>query len=245
MKTKFSPFYIVAVFVMLSLYFNAQSNENKANKRFSFGLNFSPDYSYRRLHMDNDEYGFIDVRNETESPRFGYTTGIVAKYKFLPRLAIESGIQFADKGEKLVFDDFVSYDGSNSQTDPFVPHKVTTKYHYYYIGIPLKLNYYLLQNKTRFFVTTGASTDFYVDNKSKTVAEFTDRTETNTNSEKNENINAVNFVGLLGFGIETNVSKRLQIRFEPIFRFSFTPVADGLIKDYLYSIRANFTIFYH
>lgn len=245
MKINFFPFYILLLLVMLSLHVSAQSDENNTNKKLSVGINFSPDYSYRQLHLDDDPHNFVELRNELESPRLGFTTGIIAKYHFISRFAIESGIQFSDKGKKIDFDDFVSSDGKNYQTDPFVPEKTITKYHYYYIGIPLKLNYFLLQNKIRFIITTGVSTDFFIDGKSKTVMDYKDKTEINKTPEDKKDFNKVIFAGLAGFGIETNLSKKIEIRLEPIFRYSFTPLADSLIKEHLYSAGANFVVFYH
>ncbi len=230
---------------MCTLNVNGKSDENITNKKFSFGLNFSPDNTYRRLHSDYDN--FVEFGNKTESARFGFTTGMVSCYQLSFRFALESGLQFSDKGFKYeaTKQDFYYGDGIYVEEDPAMPDKWKTIYHHYYLGIPLKLNYYVLQKGVKLFLSAGFSTDFYVGNQSKTTWEFSDRTETETYQMKDKGFNMVNFTGLAGFGIETDISKRVHFRFEPIFRYSFTPVADGLMKDYLYSVGANFTLFYH
>lgn len=87
-------------FVFLSIVAIGQPKEIDSTKRFSIGINFSPDYSYRKLYLANDEYGFVKHRNEKESPRFGFTTGLTVCYRLNSRFALESGLQFSDKGDK-------------------------------------------------------------------------------------------------------------------------------------------------
>ena len=73
---------------------------------------------------------------------------------------------------------------------------------------------------------------------------FSDRTEINENDESGVDFNKVNLIGLAGFGAETALSKRFGIRIEPVFRYSFTPMVDDLMKEYLYSVGLNVAIFY-
>ena len=96
------------MFIFLSIVAIGQPKEIDSTKKFSIGINFSPDYSYRRLHSDIDD-GFVEIRNKIESPRFGFTSGIVARYQLGSRFALESGLQFSDKGDKYEISIAVSY----------------------------------------------------------------------------------------------------------------------------------------
>jgi hypothetical protein len=63
------------LFVLLFPFFvfGQQPGLEGINKKFSAGILFSPDYSYRRLQMDDDPYKLIEMRNEYESPKISYT----------------------------------------------------------------------------------------------------------------------------------------------------------------------------
>ena len=107
---------ILLVFLSLSV---KSQTEVPNPKRFSFGVNFSPDYSYRRLVLDDDPWNFVDIRNKVDAPQFGFTAGIFADYKFSTRFSIGTGIQFSDKGEtfKMPIQDF-------GTPDPFLPEQL-------------------------------------------------------------------------------------------------------------------------
>ncbi len=162
------------------------------------------------------------------------------------RIALESGLQFSDKTYKyeMDIDDYDFIDGISVKDDPAIPIKSQTKYHYYYLGVPVKFNYYVLQKDIRLFFSTGVSTDFFINGKTKSVVEFKDRTEKDSKPIENIDFNKVNFTGLFGFGLETDISNKFQFRVEPILRYSFNPLLDSLQKRNFYSLGANFTVFF-
>lgn len=236
---KFSWLFFIVFF---PLFINGQNSESQSSKKLSFGVNFSPDYTYRRLYMENDEHNFVDMLDEMEDPRLGFTTGLVAYYQISNRFTFESGIQFSDKGEKSKMNIWVESSG-NSTTDPAIPEKNKSFNHYYYLGVPIKLNYYFLQNKFKMFASVGVITDFFVDGKNKLILYYKDRTEKQLNDIDND-FNLINYVGLASFGIERDISTKLRFRFEPTFRYSFTPVAIAPMERYHYSFGANVVLFY-
>ncbi|MBN2637302.1 MAG: outer membrane beta-barrel protein [Prolixibacteraceae bacterium] len=228
--------------VVFPLFINGQNSESQTSKKLSFGVNFSPDYSYRRLYQENDEHNFVDYRNEIEDPRLGFTTGLVAYYQISNRFTFESGIQFSDKGEKSKFTRWIVSSG-NSATDPAFTVKSKSFNHYYYLGVPIKLNYFLLQKQFRLFISGGISTDFFLSGKIKYIDEFNDRTERGSEN-MDYDFNIINFVGLASLGIERDISTKLSLRVEPTFRYSFTPVAIAPMERYPYSFGANVVLFY-
>jgi hypothetical protein len=241
------PAAITGILLLLIFILRAsgQTTGSAPDKNFSVGILLSPDYSYRHLYLGNDEFNLVQMRNETESPRLGFTTGVVARYRLKKRWIVESGIQFSDKGNKYEFDDFVSLDDLISPghiEDPLIPEKITEKYHYSYWGIPAKLNYYFFQKKINMFVSAGVSTDFFLSGKRNSVIKFRDRTEKET-SEMDEDFNKVSFSGLAGFGMETRISNLLQLQVAPVFRYSFTPLVDAPLKEHPWSFGLNVSVF--
>ncbi len=234
-------------FVFLSFSAKSQTEEPKP-KKFSFGVNFSPDYSYRSLHSNNPDYDFaMNQLNGWEVPAFGFTTGLSVRYLANKKFEFESGIQFSDKTYNFDVnkDDYVTpNDGLNQPDDPAIPERAITSYHYYYLGVPIKLNYYFLQKRIRMYVSAGVSADFLLDDKSKTFMKFSDGTEIHENFENDYDYNKISLTGLAGFGAEVNLFQRFGIRVEPVFRYTFTPLLDELMKVNLYSAGLNVIIFY-
>ncbi len=234
-------------FVFLSFSAKSQTEEPKP-KKFSFGVNFSPDYSYRSLHSNNPDFDLaMNQLNDWEVPAFGFTTGLSVRYLAKEKFEFESGIQFSDKTYNFDVnkDNYVTpNDGLNQPDDPAIPERSITSYHYYYLGVPIILNYYFLQKRIRMYVSVGVSTDFLLDDKSKTFMKFSDGTELYKNFENDYDYNKISLKGLAGFGAEFKMYQRFGIRVEPVFRYSFTPLLDELMKINLYSAGLNVIIFY-
>lgn len=232
----------------------AQNEENSKQSRFSFGVSFSPDYTYRNFRTGDEKLdNIVGDMDDIESPRFGFTTGLACKYQFSRRFALESGILFSDKGDKVEMsneywispDDLI--DPGFTGPDPAIPNELKMKYHHYYIGIPLKVNYFLVDKKLKVFLSGGFSTDFYINTTVKSVYTLEGEEHKDTSHPEDDDFKKVNFVGLAGVGIEYPISSNFSLRFEPIYRYSFTQmVEEGAIDldTHLYSIGVNFAIYF-
>lgn len=245
---------------ILSLQLFGQSTEKNSSKCLSFGISFSPDYAYRALNSDNKS-DFVGLTNDYEFPRFGFTTGVITAYKISNKFSLESGLQFSDKGYKfkITHYDWVTPNSlieNQTNNDPLLPVEVLIQDHFYFLCVPVKGVYYITQNKLRFFISGGISTDFLVAAKEKSMITYKN---TSTESKKNiaiEEFNRIEFTGLAGFGIEYKISKQINIQIEPEFRYSFTPLLPTTIvesgsttivlnsKKNLYSIGINFTVLF-
>lgn len=240
---------VIPLALLLFFAFSVKSQTEKSKTRkFSFGANFSPDYSYRRLHSNNANYDFlINQLNNWEVPAFGYSTGLSFRYIVFKRFELESGLQFSDKTFNLDIDkdDFeIPDNGSYQQDDPAIPERVITNYHFYYLGVPFKLNYYFIQKRIRMYLMSGVSMDFSLGTKSKTTIKYSDKTETIEHDNNGGDSNKINLTGLAGIGAETALYKRIGIRIEPVFRYSFAPIDDFMAKENLYSAGINLVLFY-
>lgn len=214
-----------------------QTFDTVSKGKILLGLTFSPDYCYRTINSESSNQWIIDNRDSTEVPKFGYTTGISLIFKPWNRFTFETGFHFSDKGEKTIILEL-----KPAEPDPALPtNRVRFNHHYYYLDIPVKINYCVLKRKVSLFVSAGFSTNLYLYRKTKTC--FIDSDETNSTTS-NEDLSRLNVAILFGGGIDYNISNKLNCRFEPIYRQSIISIVDAPIKQYQYSIGANFGLFY-
>ena len=217
-----------------------QSSDNDTRK-FHIGATFSPDYNYRTLTSDKSSN--TDYRNDLESAKFGYTTGLTFSYQFSKRFATELGIMYADKGYKRSGIDFTDEYGNELGS-------VTLFQRFKFLDIPIKANYYFLQ-KERFqlYATAGFSTNFLLKLRSVTKYDYSDSNTSNEKTAYDSNLdgfNSINFSGVVGIGAEYKLTDRFKIRCEPMFRHDFTDIythQDHEINQYFYSFGANVGLF--
>ena len=225
------------IFIFITIISFGQTSDEISSREFSLGLTFSPDYCYRALNSESSGQWIADIRDSTEIPKFGFTTGLSLLFKPWNRISFETGIQFSDKGEKTITIELIPL-----EPDPALPTtQVRINHHYYYLDIPIKVNYMVLKRKVKLFVSAGFSTNIYLYQQSK--LSFVGSDVTNTSSGSGD-LSRFNVAILIGGGIIYDISKRLIFRLEPIYRRSVTPIADAPIKQYQYSIGANFGLYY-
>lgn len=234
MKTKITSL----LFILISSVVFGQTAEPVSSSKISIGVTFSPDYCYRRLHSENASAKVItEIRDETEIPKFGYTAGLSLLFKPWKRISFETGLFFSDKGYKTKFIGLYDLEAS----PPLLVNRVKTSYQYYYLNIPIKLNYFILTGKVKLFASTGFSTNIFLDDRTKSTFEDPAGTEY---ASSDLDFSPINIIVLLGAGIDYSINNRLNFRLEPIFSYAITPIADAPIKEYLYSVGANFGLYY-
>jgi hypothetical protein len=160
---------ILAAVALISLNASAQVTDIKPASKIAIGLTFSPDYSYRSLSSDAASIWIANDREDFEIPKFGFTAGPRVLFTLGNRLALESGILFSDKGEKT---SNMRYSGDPE--DIFMPVLGRHNFHYYYLDVPVKANYYLTSKKVKLFVSVGTSVNFFVAEKITSTYTFFD-----------------------------------------------------------------------
>ncbi|MGC9354216.1 MAG: outer membrane beta-barrel protein, partial [Mariniphaga sp.] len=205
------------------------------NKWFA-GFVFSPDYAYRSLY-GTDLLGeeIVAIRNNQESPKFGITTGFSILYQVSTNFELESGLFFSDKGFRYASDDFYAFESD----DPFIPKKATVIYRYRYLDVPLKVNWFFLNKKTRLFLSAGLTSHLFLEASFKNIHEFDGRTEKETFTDDNTIYSKVNLGFSGGIGMEYSISKRFYFRIQPEFRRILTSMAQTPIKMYCWSVGVN------
>lgn len=230
--------------ILSLLVFTSYAQENKeSNKKLRVGVSFSPDYAYRVLKSSNDDHeGFVQFRNQTESPKFGFTTGLRGLYQLAPKWNIEFGIVYSDKGEKEVWT-------TTTEIDPrygFVyggMNRVEFKYHYKYLDIPLKINYSFISKRAQFFASAGVSGNLFLAHTTESYYETSEGEVSEQRETNNAAMEPVNFALMFGLGVDYAIKSKMSLRIEPEFRHSITAINDHPIKRYPYSLGMNIGLF--
>lgn len=229
---------ILTVFVLQSY---SQTIDSISENKIYAGLNFSPDYSYRFLIADKDNPYYQSIakrRDSLEIPKFGFTTGISILFEVNNRIMIDAGIQYANKGEKTKSYNIVIQDSDSI----IAPETISATFNYYYLDIPIKVNYYFKKTNPKLFISGGISGNIFLNQKT-TIKYMNSGQKEKFDGIKNYSYD-INFSGLAGLGVDFEIFEKMNLRIEPTFRCSLFQMGDNVAKQYLYSIGTNFGIYY-
>jgi len=216
-----------------------QNSDTPNAKKIAIVLTFSPDYCYRTLKSDASSKWIADSRDTFEIPKFGYTAGLNLALNISKRITIETGLLYSDKGEKTK-----KYDLIWGQPNPDLPIKNTFIYHYIYLDIPIKINYYLFTQRAKLFITAGISPNIFITQKTTSILEYSDG-HTKTNSSTADNgFSKIDLTFIAGFGVSYDLTNRITLKIEPTFRRSIIPISTAPVKEYLYSMGLNTGIYF-
>jgi hypothetical protein len=240
MRYKKKIIFLSMLLALTVLNTQGQETENKTDKKWSFGLNFSPDYCYRTLRGEAASPLFLNSRNETENPKLGYTAGASILWRIHRMVELESGLRYSDKGYKT---DKLNLSWVSNHVN--LPSNYHIVYRYQYFNIPVKLNYYLINTKLRLFVTGGISINIFNRQQTKLILEEADGSRSSTVSENDLGFSTLNFSVLVGGGILYPVTKSWAVRLQPLYRMSLTPLrpSEGL-KEKLFSTGMEVGLYY-
>jgi hypothetical protein len=211
--------------------------------RFTLGLSFSPDYCYRSLTSDSSGKFIKDLRDSTEIAKFGYTTGVNFSYIISKRFSVDAAILFSDKGEQMN----KGFDVLNplNPEDPLLAAKLRINYHYYYLDVPIKINFNILTKKVKLYLTAGISPNIYLVYKSKSVLEFDNGHKKKSTSSGRGDYSDINLSVIGGIGFSYDFAKHWSFRLEPVYRRSVISIINTPVKGYLYSIGINTGVYYN
>jgi hypothetical protein len=238
---------LITLLASIPLLVSGQSSDSVKNKRIAVGVSFSADRSYRTLKTDNTPiYNLITHhRDSIEVPKLGFTTGINLSVMISKRFSFETGILYANRGErtKETAAIWVMLTGSQG-IDPNLPQKYQHTYSYTYLDIPLRLTYYFFMQRVKLFVTAGVSPSVFLEAKVSTHYVYEDNHEKRSSSLMTSKFAGINLIGIAGFGVNYNLSGNVYLKFEPICSRSITAINDTPVKSYLYSTGFNAGVFY-
>lgn len=209
-------------------------------KKIQFGFIYSPELSYHILKANADAKFMENIRDTMEIPKFGYSAGINFSYKLTNNFSFEVEALYSDKGERTK-----PYDLGNSvikESMDKVVSKSSFNNHYYYLDVPLKINYYLINKKIKFFISGGLSVNTFLYQKISSTIENRDGSIDKTKSISHPKFEKINFAALVGIGLNYDLTDKYTFKIEPVYKQSFTSIVNAPIKNYLYSVGINLGI---
>lgn len=228
---------IILLFLPLTLF--SQATDITEKGKFFIGLNFSPDYSYRHLIQNGDDFSDMEwkyVKNIQDSifiPKYGYTAGIAFGYHINKMLNIETGIIYSNKGYKTISTETV-YDFYRP------PENAQSILDYTYLGIPLKANVIFFDERFQLIMGFGATLDILL---RKSVKIIPDNPTTRFPIQKkyiDYDYNKINISPIVSIGMKYNITHRMSLRAEPTFRYSVLKLDDkSYVETHLYSVGLN------
>lgn len=219
-----------------------ESRPAKESKRIFVGISFSPDYNFRTLKNSDGSAtsdNVINRRNNLEIGKFGYSTGLNLYINFSKRLALETGIQYSNKGYKTKKQDVVF-----GQPVPNTPAKARFIYTYQYIGIPLKANFNFGKNKVRFITGIGFATNILINQKQTSILEYADGRKDKTKQSSTSNFKNLDISPLISIGIDYKINDQVHVKAEPTFRYGLLKTIDAPVSEHLWNAGLNIGFYY-
>ncbi len=233
--------FVLLLVIPLSLF--CQKGDSTKTIKLSIGLTFSPDYCYRTMVSDPDFQLFADFLNEYEIPKVGFTSGLNLCFKPVKRFSFETGLLYSDKGEKTI-EYSLYYQAPTTQADPALPKTSRYVYHYIYLDIPFKANFFILTKRAKLSVGAGISTNLYLSNYITNIHTYSDGHESRESSKNLfYTFPPLNIAAIAGVGFSYDITKKLYIKFEPTGRYSITPTSSTPIRKNMYSVGLNTGIY--
>lgn len=251
---KMSKFQYIATMKTLPLYFliflnfsaGAQDEPMivvpKKVSRFYTGVELSGLSCYRKLSSGNsgiEVNGLIELRNDSEVPKWSYSFALLNGYRFNRYLALELGVGFANRGFRMIDVSITTVDapeGTGELTD--------INWNDYYVNVPLRVNFTLGKGHLRFLSGAGITTGFFVTETFRyTDAEsIPDKTISSPYVDLYQKINV--FPSLY-VGGEWQLAHRMRLRVETGFQYGLLQLSDTPITTHLYNGLLNVSYLFH
>jgi len=239
------------IYLLLILSFSAYGQEKKdtlvsnKNRKFSIGINISPDYCYRTLtkkdkSLSDSVWNFAKhIEDSIYAAKFGYTAGVNLAYEFNKHWAAEVGIQYSNKGYKTIpiKTGLIDLYGNITYT------KATNIANYIYLDIPLKAIYTFFDKRLQLVIGIGATFNYLLKAIDKSIPEDASLLVTNTVS--NYPYNKINFSPTISAGVKYKINDRMNLRIEPTYRYGILSIDDKSYKSiHLWSYGLNIGYYY-
>ncbi len=224
------------------LSFTAIGQGNKKEKKITIGYSFSPDYSFRTLKNDGSNSStdlVIDLRNDIEKAKLGYTTGFNLTLPISKFFSFETGIQYANRGYKTKEQQLTF-----PTPDPIIVDRIIINYSYQYIGIPLMAKFSFGKTKARFISSAGFITNFLVNSKQTFTLKYSDGTTERENQSSSLGFNKIDISPVVSFGVDYKFTDKMHISAEPTFRYGLVKTKDASVKENLWNAGLAFGISY-
>lgn len=212
-----------------------QAGLQKAEKRIRFGIMYSPSVTYRKLNFSNGQRFIADMRNQTETPKYGYTAGIVAQKAFCKKCAVELGVSFSVMGYKTRETEL-----KWEPVNPALPTHVKVSYSHLYIGLTARYRHQLFGDKIKYYVMPGIEVGALIQRKSNMTVIYANGAKSRSTSSVRDGYAETMLTPSFSIGAMHKLSKAFTICIEPIFRYNIISITRGTNnKEHLYTYGLN------
>lgn len=207
--------------------------------KWSVGVNFSLDYSYRALHKNDSRISdsYIDFINEYEHPKIAYTTGINIQYHFNNKFSLASGVHYSQKNYGTQDYTYSVYDTLGNLTK----YPASQTYRFKYLDIPLEFRHFIGNNRFKFFYGVGANLNILLESGYEFRFDYFGYYR-NVNTTKD--LRRINFSPTLAIGVKYDSHSNLSVLLEPIVRYQLLTNSTQAITERLYNVGLNLSLFY-
>jgi hypothetical protein len=232
----------LAVIILIFLFgeVRAQSTNEAQEQRFQFGVNFSPDVTYRVLNPivgDPTSSFLVESRNEMEVPKLGVTFGVNMQFHLNRSWSIETSVHYSNMGYSFENSDFIYKDEEDDMLK-----RIYSVVNHNFIEIPLKVNYFFGKKDKRFFVSSGIVNNVLI-NSNERRAEYYQNSTNHRKFYFTESLSRYNVSFLLSSGIDFKLSPTRNFRLEPTFRYALFSLSQTN-QEQLYNIGLNIGYFF-
>jgi len=247
---------LAALFLSLAAFGqeNSGTTSRTAIHRLLLGVNVSPDYCYRTL-KNNDGSSLasmiIDVRDESEVYKIGYTAGFNLCYTLTKKLGIELGVQYSNKGyafknSALIFGDAIDprYGIVTLPNSSATPTKAHITYNHHYLDVPVRAIFSFGKKRIHVVASLGVTTNILLSSTQTSTLEFANGdTQSETYDQQND-FNSLNISPSISLGADYRISNKINLRVEPTFRYGLLKISDTRVTAYLWNAGMNVTCYY-
>jgi hypothetical protein len=210
-------------------------NEKTPFPPHRIAIGFSPDLNYRTLvNLSNNPFSdrIINLRNEREIPRIGYSTQLYLAVDITKKTSIEFGLGYKDMG--------FTYENM-TVSKPNIAYIASLIDHFYYYSIPIALRQTWGNKKWQFTYHLGLSTNiFRVQNTNIIPISSNIADTTIINIDGRSTYKDILLIPSVGLGTTYNINSKSQICFEPTLRYSISSITQNTpINGYLYNVGLN------
>ncbi|AXP80536.1 hypothetical protein CJ739_1447 [Mariniflexile rhizosphaerae] len=224
------------------IYFNSLGEGSSIDPQFNNNsktgeVNMS--YGISASYVVNDK---IKIRSGINKVNLGYNTNNVIVYQSLGVSSSTRDLQNVNVSTSNASDNVsvISGETLNAKPEAFATTNTSINQALGYIEVPLEIQYALVSNKLGVNVIGGFSSFFLSDNKIFSEAEGGTRTFL---GEAN-NINKVSYSANFGVGFNYQVSKKIDLNLEPMFKYQINTFnnTSGNFTPFFIGVYTGFTI---
>lgn len=240
---KMKLFLIPFAFIAFNLSAQVISDHVPSHERkIKLGITISPDIAYRALENNSTDPStplVINLRNDNEQPKLGYTTGINILVPISPKLSFESGMLYSDKGFKITDNDLFF-----PVPDPSLPVSIKHIYKQTFLDIPLMLNFDIGKGKMQLHTGVGITANIFLSDKIKQAVIYQDGHEESSTQKYNVDHELINISPTLSLGVNYFLGDHVMLRIAPTFRYAILKTYGTLIDEHPWSAGMNMSYYF-